>query len=181
MTTAFRTLAAFLLFIAALPAHAQQLSDKDRFGQVIRVALPAAAAALSIYHDDVEGVRQLVFATTLSAGSTELLKKVVGARRPDGRERDSFPSGHAAITFTAAAYVHERYSLTQALPFYGLAILTGYKRVHTRNHFTRDVIAGAAVGIVSAWALTGRYMPPRSMASVGYWDKTLTVNYASTW
>lgn len=176
---------AWLLGMAGL-AHAQgaaqpPVSDKDRFGQVIRVALPAAAAALSVYHDDTEGIRQLAFSTALSVGSTEVLKRGVRARRPDGRERDSFPSGHAAVTFTAAAYVHERYSLKWALPFYGLATMTAYKRVHSRNHFTRDVIAGAAVGVLSAWAFTGRYTTPRETASIGYFDKTVYLNYASTW
>lgn len=183
MQPAHRLVVAGLALVAGAAAtHAQEISQKDRYGQVMRVALPMAAVAYSIYKaDDVEGVTQLVMSTALSAGSTELLKRGIHAKRPDRRDDDSFPSGHTAVTFAAAAYIHKRYSFMEALPFYGLAALTGYKRVHTHNHFTRDVIGGAAVGIVSAWLVTGHFTTPRSTASIGYWDKTLVVNYATTW
>jgi membrane-associated phospholipid phosphatase len=181
MRTLLTGLSFTLVAAGAAAQAAGEISEKDRYGQVIRIALPAAAAALSLHMDDPEGLRQLAFSTALSAGSTELLKRAVRAKRPDGRERDSFPSGHAALTFSTAAYVHERYSLQWALPFYGLAAFTAYKRVSTRNHYTRDVIAGAAVGMLSAWVFTGRYTSPRAMASFGYYDRTFVVNYASTW
>ncbi|MBC5768157.1 phosphatase PAP2 family protein [Ramlibacter albus] len=182
MTTFLRIAAASAGVLVALSAQAQtEISRKDRFGQVMRVALPAAAMAVGVYHDDMEGVRQLVFSTALAAGSTEVLKKLVREERPDGREKDSFPSGHAAVTFAAAGFVHQRYSLQWALPFYALATATAYKRVHTHNHFTRDVVAGAAVGVLSSWAFTGRYTTPRSTASIGYFDKAVVLNYTHTW
>ena len=69
----------------------------------------------------------------------------------------SFPSGHAAMTFTAAAFstymfIHGLPGSAPLLPFvlanYALAGLTGSYRVLSGMHFPSDVLAGAAIGMV---------------------------------
>jgi membrane-associated phospholipid phosphatase len=42
-------------------------------------------------------------------GIAQGLKHSVHERRPDGSGNDSFPSGHAAVSFAAAATIHRRY------------------------------------------------------------------------
>ncbi|CAN5430981.1 hypothetical protein BH11PSE7_BH11PSE7_21330 [soil metagenome] len=41
-----------------------------------------------------------------------------------------------------------------ALPFYGLAALTGYSRMATHHHFFKDVAGGALIGVGSSYLLT---------------------------
>ena len=168
-----------ILCLAAAGAQAQVVAQKDRFSDVMRIGLPVAAAAITLAKDDGEGFQQLAYSMALSAGSTEILKRAVNSKRPDGSPY-GFPSGHVSLAFTAAAYVHQRYSLQMALPMYALATATAYQRVHTHNHYAKDAVGGAAVGVVSALMFTGRFSP-HSTASLGYADKTLMVSYSTQW
>jgi membrane-associated phospholipid phosphatase len=68
---------------------------------------------------------------------------------------DSFPSGHATIAFTAAAFSvytfhlyfpSSSFLLPLALTSYGLATLTATFRVVSGMHFLTDVLAGALLG-----------------------------------
>ncbi len=66
----------------------------------------------------------------------------------------SFPSGHAATAFGFAV------GMSWLIPrgrwyFFGLAILAGSQRSVSLAHWTSDVFAGAAVGIVVAGIVTG--------------------------
>jgi membrane-associated phospholipid phosphatase len=163
----------------ALPAHAQVAATRDRIGDVLQYLLPAGAAALTLYEDDREGLKELAYSFALSQGTTEVLKHAVRARRPDGTGL-GFPSGHASASFASAAFVHERYGIQKAIPFYGLATVVAYQRVHTHHHFTRDVVAGAGIGIGSSLLLTH----PRDRGdgvSVGYGPEGAWLQYTSRW
>lgn len=88
-----------------------------------------------------------------SALITQGLKKLVREKRPDSDERDSFPSGHATVAFAAATMLSE-YQPKQKLLWYGGATLIAWSRVKKRRHFWHDVVAGAAVGHLTArWEL----------------------------
>ena len=141
-----------------LDAGAQVVPTPDRFGDAMQYLLPAAAIGLTLHQGDREGLEQFAYSAVLSQGSTVALGAIVNSPRPDGGSR-GFPSGHTSIAFVSAAYVHQRYGLWPAIPMYGLATLTGYSRVRTHHHFTKDVIGGAAVGIGSAFLLTHRKRP----------------------
>lgn len=61
---------------------------------------------------------------------------------------NSFPSGHAAIFFALAAmlfYFDRRWSGW----YFALALINGFARIAAGVHWPYDIIAGAAVGIVS--------------------------------
>jgi undecaprenyl-diphosphatase len=61
----------------------------------------------------------------------------------------SFPSGHAAAAMAFAAGVGQ-VSRVASLPFYTLAALVGYSRVHTGVHYPSDVLVGALTGATIA-------------------------------
>jgi membrane-associated phospholipid phosphatase len=61
----------------------------------------------------------------------------------------SFPSGHTAAAFAFAAGVHRPWPAA-SVPLFVLAATVGYSRVHTGVHYPGDVLAGAAIGLVTA-------------------------------
>lgn len=80
---------------------------------------------------------------------TEALKAIVREKRPDGGARNSFPSGHATAAF-AVATMQAHYHPDQAIFWYAGATGIAYSRIKLRRHFTQDVLAGAAVGYLTA-------------------------------
>jgi membrane-associated phospholipid phosphatase len=165
--------------VISASVHAQVVARQDRFGDVVGyVLLPAAAVALTLQKDDMDGLWQLGYAAVLTKASTEVLKHAVKSKRPDGTEF-GFPSGHTSIAFASAAYVHERYGLAPSIPMYALAALTGYSRVRTHQHFTKDVVGGAAVGILSA-RITTHPFTPSSRVSLSYAHDLVAVTYSSS-
>lgn len=83
---------------------------------------------------------------------TTSMKFLVGRKRPDGGS-GSFPSGHTATAFAAASLIDDNSGGAFGVAAYGLAGLTGYSRIESRQHYPSDVLAGAAIGILSAQVL----------------------------
>lgn len=84
--------------------------------------------------------------------TTEIIKtRIIHEKRPNGIDDESFPSGHATGAFSAPMFIHRRYGWKQSLIPYGLALFTGFTRVHTRMHYTHDVLAGAAMSALFTW------------------------------
>lgn len=72
--------------------------------------------------------------------------------RPDGSSRNSFPSGHTATAFMNATFLHKEYG--HISPFYSIAgyassSYVGTSRSLNNRHWISDILAGAAIGIVS--------------------------------
>ena len=95
---------------------------------------------------------------------TRTLKLVIDRQRPAFRyaepeplmfipHTNSFPSGHAAISFACAATI-ARFAPRHAAPLlYALAVLIAWSRVYVGAHYPLDVLGGAAIGLVIATAL----------------------------
>ena len=64
----------------------------------------------------------------------------------------SFPSGHAAIFFALATGVYF-YNKKLGLFFFSAAILIGLARITGGVHWPSDIVAGAIVGIFSAYLI----------------------------
>lgn len=102
------------------------------------------------------------------AGLVEFtIKHLVGRARPDGAphgvviagptfapDLDSFPSGHATSVFAVAAVFAGFYPWLSA-PLYLLAGAIAVGRVYLARHYVSDILAGALIGCVVAWALLG--------------------------
>ena len=179
-----RICAAVLLAIcigwfAPLPASAQVTATADPVGDALAIAVPLAAAGLTLYHQDLDGFKQWGLSTLLAQGTTEVAKRVVNSPRPDGTGY-GFPSGHTSIVFAAAGFVHRRYGLDEAWPFYVLGTVTAYERVRHHHHSTTDVVGGAVIGVGSAFLLT-KPLPDGAVVGVAWRAGGPWVSYARSW
>jgi len=138
----------------------------ERAGDVLQLVLPAAGVGLALGHRDFTGVVQLGTSTVLTLGVTYTLKYAVNAKRPNGG-RHSFPSGHTSVSFCSSEFIRRRYGWIFGIPVYAIAGLVGYSRIEAGRHYARDVIAGAAIGIVSSRFLVRPYRGWRVRAEAG--------------
>jgi membrane-associated phospholipid phosphatase len=109
---------------------------------------------------------------------THGLKYAVDAERPNGGGR-SFPSGHASISFCSAEFLRRRYGWAWGVPAYAAACFVGYSRVEVKQHYTRDVVAGALIGFAGSHLFARSYGGVSVEASAGAGECGLTV--VCTW
>lgn len=181
------------LFDAVIPLF----SDKD---YLILPALLGIAAALYFGGRRARfGLVALALALLVAdTGSEDFLKNLFNERRPyaelegvnvhrnghwmvydpahyasDPRQSNSFPSSHAANAAAAvvALALISRRTLWVSVP---LALLVGFSRVYTGNHYPGDVLAGYAWGALAALAswkmvfgLMGRFATERTASCLG--------------
>ena len=84
----------------------------------------------------------------------EPIKFAVGRERPDGSNHQSFPSGHSAITFAAAAVLERHLGWKRSLVAYAIATYVATSRLHDNVHYLSDVVFGAAVGTIAGRTVT---------------------------
>ncbi|NTV01826.1 MAG: phosphatase PAP2 family protein [Chlorobiaceae bacterium] len=140
--------------IAVWPAGGANASGViETSGTVLSVALPVVAGGLTVSKEDAPGRLQLVQALATTVGVTYGLKYTVHETRPNGGEH-SFPSAHTSVSFAAADFIGRRYGWDYGIPAYLAAGYVGYTRVEAKAHYTRDVLAGAAIGILGSALFT---------------------------
>jgi membrane-associated phospholipid phosphatase len=125
-------------------------SDVGRDGLVI------AALGLPAIHGDWQGTKQAAFSIGATSLATTGLKEIISEERPDRSNDRSFPSGHASLSFAAAATLHKRLGWQVGIPAHLVAAFVGVARVEAHKHFVHDVLVGAAIGEASGWILTRR-------------------------
>lgn len=149
-------------------------------GFVVEDALQYVPLA-SMYALRLSGVKSphcCLDATVLAAGSycitgamTFVLKKAVDERRPNGKDSDSFPSGHAAKAFAGAELLRLEYKdVSPAIGYagYAVAAASSLLRVKHSEHWLPDILAGAGIGILGtkiAWWVC----PPLQKMLFGKW------------
>lgn len=134
--------------IALVSSGVQAKDTVVKAGDALELLIPAAAAGISWGKDDMTGFWQLAKAEVSTVVISEGLKYSVNETRPNG-EKHSFPSAHSSVTFTSAQYLQERYGWEYGVPAYLASAFVGYSRVHGKEHYWRDVIAGAGIGMAS--------------------------------
>jgi membrane-associated phospholipid phosphatase len=139
-----------LALFAATPTGAATNQGLADIGTGVAIALPVAAAGISYWKDDWQGIGQLAFTTGATVGTALLLKQFVKEERPDMSDNRSFPSDTAALAFAPASYLWYRYGWEYGVPAYGAAIFSGYTRVASDEHHWWDVAASAGI----AWGYT---------------------------
>lgn len=158
--------AALLLATAARAAAAQAPgSAVEHSADMLLVGMPVAALALTFVLDEpgasagkplgfdvvhLTGTprHDLGLALLRTGAVTYGLKYAVDEERPNG-EDGSFPSGHAAVTFAGAEFIRKEYGWAWGAPAYAAAGFVGWSRVATEDHWWHDVLAGAAIGVLS--------------------------------
>jgi membrane-associated phospholipid phosphatase len=149
---------ALLLLISLLTGTSAQASGGvETAGDVLTGLLPVAAAGLTLYNRDRDGALQGAGAAAVTLAVTYGLKYTINESRPDGGSH-SFPSAHTSVSFCAAEYLRKRYGWEYGIPAYALASFVAYSRVESDQHYAKDVIAGAAIGIVSSYIFTRPYL-----------------------
>jgi hypothetical protein len=91
----------------------------------------------------------LLQAQILSEILVEPLKFAVRRERPDGSNHQSFPSGHASVTFATATVIERHLGWRKSVLGYAIASYVAMSRIHDNRHYVSDVIFGAAVGSIA--------------------------------
>lgn len=146
MTNISKQLGYFLIFFST-PLLAINHKALNNFADISQISLPVSAAMLSMIKNDKQGTLELIEGTAYTAALTYTLKKTITAPRPNQADNNSFPSGHSSITAQSATYLQLRYGWHYGLPAYALTTAVAYSRIETKQHYWRDVIGGAALGM----------------------------------
>jgi membrane-associated phospholipid phosphatase len=165
----FQRRSALLLIVlilagAALPARSTAAvlghGEATFFSGAGAALYGAAGVLLPLAEDGSRGRAHSVRtadALITSFALSEGLKRVIRERRPDGNGDDSMPSGHATAAFAIAA-MQSHFHPAQAPLWYLGAGLIAESRVDLRRHRYADVLAGAALGYLTArWELSQRH------------------------
>jgi membrane-associated phospholipid phosphatase len=148
-----------ILFCLAIHPLSEASAAEDtvvKGGDILQLVIPATALGAAFFLDDREGQKQCVLAFLTNLGLTYGLKYTVNKKRPDSSDH-SFPSGHTSAAFQGATFIHLRYGLSYAAFAYLAAVFVAYSRVVSDNHYPEDVVAGAAIGILSSLVFTKPY------------------------
>ena len=169
-----------IIFVAVLwcVGVAQAGDGIQTAGDVLQFVLPATAGALTLGHKDGPGAVQLGESLGVTLGVTYALKYSLDTTRPNGSHY-SMPSGHTSISFSSAEFMRKRYGWEYGVPAYAAASFVAYSRVESNQHYPKDVIAGAGIGIVSSYIFTKPYKgwKVEAQAGGGYYGLTVSRNW----
>ena len=98
--------------------------------------------------------RDIVRAQILSQVMVQTLKFTIRRERPDGSNRQSFPSGHSSSAFATATVLQRHYGWKIGVPAYALGGYVALARMSWNRHHASDVVMGAGFGIASARTVT---------------------------
>jgi hypothetical protein len=155
MSTLKKVLILPILVFAANNAIADSKKDNIRtFGDYAQILNPIIASGLASKEKGF-GHFAIIYGQNLAAvhGTKYIAdqNQWSASKRPNPRNKkeryDGMPSGHTNSAWTAAAYIrtfHEDQPYL-SIPFYMTAAITGYSRVHAKEHTISQVIAGAAI------------------------------------
>lgn len=113
-------------------------------------------------YDTKHTVVSYLLSSLVMAGVTNTLKYTSRIERPDASALNSFPSGHTANAFMNASFLRHEYgsrSLVYSVIGYTAATATAIGRQLNNRHWVPDILAGAAIGILSSEL--GNYLASR--------------------
>jgi hypothetical protein len=96
----------------------------------------------------------LLQALAVSEAIVNALKFPTQRERPDGSNKYSFPSGHAADTFAFATALERHLGWKGAVPAYIFSSYVAISRLPDNRHWLSDVVFGSSVGIIAGRTVT---------------------------
>jgi membrane-associated phospholipid phosphatase len=136
-------------------------------GVQFAVAGAVYAIGLATHNEKTRQVGSaLVEAQAVEGLVTQGLKYAVQRTRPNGGHY-SFPSGHSAAVFATAEVLRRHFGWKAGLAAYAGAAYVAASRLSEREHYLSDVVFGAAIGIASAQAVSGRYTSQHLATGLG--------------
>ena len=106
-------------------------------------------------HDKVSHLgMDLLRAQIVTTALVHPIKYATHRQRPDGSNAQSFPSGHAAVTFAGATVLERHVGWRNSLLAYAIATYVAASRLHDNKHYLSDVAFGAAVGTIAGRTVT---------------------------
>ncbi|MCR6640319.1 MAG: phosphatase PAP2 family protein [Sporocytophaga sp.] len=103
-------------------------------------------------HDFLNVALLVIKSNIIASAMVFPLKNIVGRERPDRSDFMSFPSGHTADAFVAAAILHQEFKKISpwiGISGYAVAATVGVCRMLNNKHWQSDVLTGAGIGILS--------------------------------
>lgn len=110
---------------------------------------------------------------SISGVIARILKVSINDKRPEMFEVRSFPSGHTTTVFNAATLLFLEFkdsNFWYASSGYAFAVATGFFRVANNKHWVADVLAGAGLGMTTAYIV--HYWNPNI---IKYVDKVIKI------
>ncbi len=136
--------------------HGEHFNYSGHLDDYLRFAPIAAAYSLNAL--GIKGKNNIGNQTAILGKSmilttmiTKSLKSILDVERPTG-EPQSMPSGHTAIVFAAAQWMHREYGEINpwySIGAYACATTVGIMRISKGQHWASDVLVGAGVGMIS--------------------------------
>ncbi len=171
-----------LLLLVTRPLYAAD--NVTLTGDALRVLLPTTAYGLTLYYHDAEGRTQFYKSFLATLVLTYGLKEAVNKRRPNG-EPYAFPSGHTSLAFFGSSFIQRRYGWKWGIPAHVAASFVGWSRIESKEHYLEDVLAGAAIGVLSTYLFTKRHAEGAHLTLIidrrtyGFlFQRTFSVNYS---
>ena len=173
-----RRLAATVLLLSCLclPARAQVAAagGLEVAGDICRVVPSAVHLGLGLTgvranHPFGDRLIESAIAHAVCVGGVYAAKYIFRVERPDGSDNLSFPSGHAAISFTGSELMRLDYGNLWGAGGYALATAVSASRVYLKRHWLPDVLVGAGIGILSAHVGALLLEPVKSLFGLPEW------------
>ncbi len=153
------------------PAHKARHYYLDDIGQFVPTigGVVLSVAGVPARHSVRERLAVTLTSMALCEAGVWTLKHTIHSTRPDGTDRHSFPSGHAARAFRGAEIIRSEFGWGWGAGAYAVAAGVGALRIHHHRHRFGDVAAGAVYGFFSARA--AYWLLPLERRIFG-WDKS---------
>jgi len=165
-TTVHFAIGISVLAILVHPGRTCASDSIELAGNILEIALPVGAGATTVGLRDWQGSLELAESEAVTLAATYALKYSLDTERPNGGHY-SFPSEHSSVSFSAAEFLRKRYGWEVGVPAYAAASFVAYSRVESKNHYSYDVIGGAAIGILSSYIFTRPYKGWRIKTEAG--------------
>lgn len=160
-------------------SRAESASDTLRSTAQAAWLITALAAPSPSPVDRLSGLAVGASALAAARAITSTAKSVSDRRRPDGGDRRSFPSGHAASASVAAALARgnlDHVGLARPLDrglrltLHGVAAATAWARVEAEKHHVTDVLVGYALGNAIAVFVQQAWLEPAPLRAEIAWQ-----------